>query len=182
MGRLDSETTCHLDCEKRSPKLRFGMTGRKESDRLAVTYLQNGIQLAGLSTDKKPVDKIPGGSLFLELDTGRWFILSGENWVPKADRAQLLLARETDKAVTAGTGILEDCVAPTDLNTRLAVLTDTAGIVSLEVDGALGALFGGAALDPEKWYFAEIPIPAGAELDLQFSAAAVLQICWIGGD
>lgn len=91
------------------------------------------------------------------------------------------LAKETNKAVTAATDILTDYTAPSNANSVLMVLTNTAGVLSLEVDAVLGSLNGGNPLDIGKWYAFEIPLTATSIYNLQFSVNATMQIKWIGG-
>ena len=51
------------------------MAGRISADR------KWGPDLLGLSTDVKPTDRVPSGSIFFETDTRTKYILNGTEWV-----------------------------------------------------------------------------------------------------
>lgn len=40
---------------------------------------KKGVELRGLSTDPKPTEGIENGSIFIEIDTGKFFMYDGEN-------------------------------------------------------------------------------------------------------
>ena len=40
---------------------------------------KKGVELRGLSTDTKPTEGIENGSIFIEIDTGKFFMYDGEN-------------------------------------------------------------------------------------------------------
>jgi len=92
-----------------------------------------------------------------------------------------LIAKETNKAVTVDTDILTDYTATANSNSALMVSTNTAGILKLEVDGVLGSLNSGTALDAGKWYAFDVLMTDGSVYNLQFSVNATMQIKWIGG-
>jgi len=92
-----------------------------------------------------------------------------------------LISKETNKAVTANTDILTDYTATVNMTSTLMVLTNTSGILSLEVDSVLGSMNGGIALDTGKWYAFDIPITNTSVYNLKFSVNATMQIKWIGG-
>ena len=92
-----------------------------------------------------------------------------------------LICKETNKVVAVATDILNDYTATINTNSTLMVMTNTVGILSLEVDAVLGSLNSAVALDTGKWYAFDIPITATSVYNLQFSAIATMQIKWIGG-
>ncbi|HOJ78431.1 MAG TPA: hypothetical protein PL158_10080 [Bacillota bacterium] len=88
-----------------------------------------------------------------------------------------LITKKTDVSVTANTNILDsDYTANNNKPSLLMVATNTAGDISLLVDG-LAAILG--ALEAEKWYVFEIPLTENSTYNLQFSQTAVMQINWI---
>lgn len=91
-----------------------------------------------------------------------------------------LVAKETNKAVTANTNILAaDYTADGNKSSLLMVLTDTSSVLSLLVDGVSGTLNSGIALDAGKWYAFEIPITYQSTYNLQSSVSATMQIKWV---
>lgn len=156
----------------------------------------DALHLHGLSTDTKPVNNIPDGSDYYETDTGVFWFLDVDTWVPKNSletiRALLagivnakltgsLVLNETNKVTTANTDILTNYTSIVNTNSVLMVLTNTAGVLSLEVDGILGTLNSGTALDAGKWYAFDVLMTEGSVYNLQFSVNATMQIKWIGG-
>ena len=92
------------------------------------------------------------------------------------------LANEVNKAVTAATDILTTDYTATESGISvLMVLTNTAGILSLEVDNVAGQLNGGTNLDAGKWYAFDVPIIEDSLYNLQFSINATLQVKWFLG-
>lgn len=49
---------------------------------ISVVY-STTLEIRGLSSDKKPVEKIPNGSVFFEMDTGKVFMFDEKNkkWI-----------------------------------------------------------------------------------------------------
>lgn len=88
-----------------------------------------------------------------------------------------LITKKTNVSVTANTNILDsDYTANNNKPSLLMVATNTAGNISLLVDG-LAAILG--ALEAEKWYVFEIPLTENSTYNLQLSQTAVMQINWI---
>lgn len=92
-----------------------------------------------------------------------------------------LAKNHTDVSVTADTDIITDYTATANCNSTLMVMTDTGGVLSLEVDAKMGELNGGVALTVNQWYAFDIPLLSGSVYNLQLSANATMQIKWIGG-
>lgn len=92
-----------------------------------------------------------------------------------------IVANHTSVVVAANTDILTDYTAAKTMQTTLMVETGTGGVLSLEVDGVLASLNGGASLDAGKWYAFDIPMLATSVYNLKFSVIATMQIKWIGG-
>ncbi len=92
-----------------------------------------------------------------------------------------LITSEKNKAVTAATDIITDYTATQTKMTTLMIETNTAGVLSLEVDAILASLNNGVALDAGKWYSFDIPMIKDLVYQLQFSVNATMQIHWIGG-
>jgi len=92
------------------------------------------------------------------------------------------LANEVNKAVTAATDILTTDYTATESGISvLMISTNTAGILSLEVDSVVGQLNGGTNLDIGKWYAFDVPVVEDSLYNLQFSVSATLQIKWFLG-
>ena len=107
---------------------------------------------------------------------------TGETLTGHVQLTNEINANETDKIVTADTDILSDYTTNKTVNTTLMVMTDTAGVLKLKVNGKIGSLNGGIALDVDKWYAFDIPVLATSVYNLRFSVDATLQINWIGGN
>jgi len=110
--------------------------------------------------------------------------LQGDGTAGKSAPVQLagsIICKETNKVVAVATDILTDYTATQNMNSTLMVLTNVAGILSLEVDAVLGSMNEGVSLDSGKWYAFDVPITNTSVYNLQFSAIATMQIKWIGG-
>jgi hypothetical protein len=91
-----------------------------------------------------------------------------------------LVAKETNKVVTAATNILaSDYTATKNGSMQLMVQTDTAGVLSLIVDGVSGKMNAGASLATGVLYAFEIPMTAESTYNLQLSVGATMQIKWV---
>lgn len=52
-------------------------------DRMGGTNVINSAEFKGLSTDTKPIDSVPNGSTFYEMDTQKVYMFDAENqlWI-----------------------------------------------------------------------------------------------------
>lgn len=50
---------------------------------MTVFLIYDPKNFIGLSTDSKPLEKIPPGSIFYETDTGKNYVFDGTDWVEK---------------------------------------------------------------------------------------------------
>ena len=90
-----------------------------------------------------------------------------------------LANNQTNKAVTANTNILTSNYTSTKYSKSvLQVMTGTAGILSLVVDGVSGTLNSGLALTASAWYEFEISLLSGSTYNLQLSVGATMQEKW----
>lgn len=92
-----------------------------------------------------------------------------------------IITKQTNKAVIANTDIISDFTASGSGASTLMVLTNTSGVLNLEVDSVMGSMNGGTALDAGKWYAFDVPMTDASVYNLQFSVNATLQIKWVGG-
>ena len=92
-----------------------------------------------------------------------------------------LAKQETNKVVLANTDIFTDYTPAVYQKSTLMVMTDTSGILSLEVDSVMGSLNNGTPLDTGKWYAFDIPLLLGSVYNLQLSVGGTMQIKWLGG-
>jgi len=92
-----------------------------------------------------------------------------------------LAKRGTNITVLANTDIFTDYTPTIYQKSTLMVQTDTSGVLSLEVDGVIGKLNGGVALDAGSVYSFDILLMAGIAYNLQLSTGATMQINWAGG-
>jgi hypothetical protein len=89
-----------------------------------------------------------------------------------------LANKQKDKVALASTDLLSDYTALTYQKSILMFATDTAGILSLEVDGVMKTLNSGIALTANAWYTFELPLFTGSVYNLQISVGATVQILW----
>lgn len=90
-----------------------------------------------------------------------------------------LANNQTNASVTANTNILTaNYTATAYRKSVLQVMTNTAGILSLVVDGVSGTLNSGSALTANAWYEFEISLLSGSTYNLQLSADATMQVKW----
>jgi len=105
---------------------------------------------------------------------------SVENAVP-AKIVGSLAKRGKNIAVLANTDIFADYTPAVYQKSTLMVQTNTTGVLSLEVDGVMGKLNGGIALEAGNLYAFDILLVAGIAYNLQLSVGATVQINWVGG-
>ena len=136
---------------------------------------------AGLSTDTKPASALTG-SLAKETDTGNEFIFNGAAWVPYSQPVSVvgsLANNQTNKAVTANTNILTANYTPTKYSKSvLQVMTNTAGVLSLVVDGVSGTFNSGSPLTANAWYEFEVSLLLASTYNLKLSVGATMQVKW----
>ena len=90
-----------------------------------------------------------------------------------------LAKNETNKVVTANTNIfIENYTADKYSKSVLQVMTDTAGVLSLVVDGVSGTLNSGIALTANAWYEFDISLLANLTYNLRLSVGATVQVKW----
>ena len=87
----------------------------------------------------------------------------------------------TNETILADTDIIADYIPTTYQKSTLMVMTDTSGVLALEIDGVMGHLNGGIALDAGKWYAFDILLMTGLVYNMQLSVGAIVQINWAGG-
>ena len=93
-----------------------------------------------------------------------------------------ILKDETSLVVTLNTDFWgTDIIATKTENSTLMIMTSASGVLSLDVDGALGSMNGGTALDANKWYAFEVLMLKDSTYNLQLSVSATAQVKWAGG-
>lgn len=92
-----------------------------------------------------------------------------------------LINHSKNLVVTANTNILAENHTPAKTQKSiLMVLTNTAGVLSLLVDGVAGVLNSGNPVPANQWWACEIPLIANVPYNLQLSSAATIQLNWGG--
>jgi len=150
-----------------------------ETHNINVTSLPGDPSQDG--TDATGVTQPTGGVGIRGWLSGIFNLFNGGTAKVNATLTGSIICKETNKITAIATDILTDYTATTNMNSTLMIMTNTTGILSLEVDGVLGYLNGGTSLDVSKWYAFEVPITNTSVYNLQFSAVATMQIKWIGG-
>jgi len=90
-----------------------------------------------------------------------------------------LAKNETNKVVLANTDIFVADYSPTKYSKSvLQVMTDTAGVLSLVVDGVSGTLNSGLSLTANAWYEFDVSLLSGLTYNLQLSVGATMQVKW----
>ena len=110
--------------------------------------------------------------------------LQGDGTTGKAAPVSItgsLANNQTNKVTLADTDLLTDYTPTKYEKSTLMVMTNTSGVLNLEVDAIMGSLNGGVALDAGKWYAFDIPLMSGSVYNLQISVGATVQIKWLGG-
>jgi len=90
-----------------------------------------------------------------------------------------LANNQTNKVTLANTNILAVNYTSTAYSKSiLQVMTNTAGVLSLVVDGVSGTLNSGLALVANAWYEFDISLLSGSTYNLQLSVGATMQVKW----
>ena len=134
-----------------------------------------------LSTDTK-LTTVQAGSKCEEIDTGKEYIFDGTDWNQIVGATTLtgsLANIQTDAIVLANADILTTDFTPTQYSKSvLQIMSDTAGILSLVVDGVSGTLNSGLALTANAWYEFDVSLLSGSTYNLQLSVGATMQVKW----
>ena len=90
-----------------------------------------------------------------------------------------LAKNETNKVVTANANIwTENYTVDKYSKSVLQVMADTAGVLSLVIDGVAGTLNSGSTLTANAWYEFDISLLSGSTYNLQLSVGATMQVKW----
>jgi len=90
-----------------------------------------------------------------------------------------LANNQTNKVVLANTNILASNYTSTAYKKSvLQVMTNTAGVLSLVVDGVSGTLNSGSSLVAGAWYEWDVSLLSGSTYNLQLSVGATMQVKW----
>ncbi|MBC2726248.1 hypothetical protein [Desulfosporosinus sp.] len=90
-----------------------------------------------------------------------------------------LANNQTNKVVTANANILASNYTPSKYSKSvLQVATNTAGVLSLVVDGVSGTLNSGEPLVANAWYEFEISLLSSSTYNLKLSVGATMQVKW----
>jgi len=90
-----------------------------------------------------------------------------------------LVNNQTSVVVTANTNILTANYTSTKYSKSvLQVMTNTAGVLSLVVDGVSGTLNSGINLVANAWYEFDISLLSGLTYNLKLSVGATMQVKW----
>jgi len=154
-----------------------------------------------LSTDAKPTSGIKKSALAKETDTGLEFMFNGTTWDPYRQPTKTdiqvagadvsdanplpmkltgsLANNQTNKVTLANADILAENYTSTKYSKSvLQVMTNTAGVLSLVIDGVSGALNSGSALTANAWYEFDISLLSGSTYNLKLSVNATVQVKW----
>jgi len=90
-----------------------------------------------------------------------------------------LAKKETNKVVTENTNIwTENYTAIKCSKSILQVATNTAGVLSLVVDGVSSTLNSGSPLVANAWYEFDISLLSESTYNLQLSVGSTMQVKW----
>lgn len=90
-----------------------------------------------------------------------------------------LANNQTNVIVTANANILASNYTSTKYSKSvLQVMTNTAGVLSLIVDGVSGTLNSGSSFVAGAWYEFDISLLSGSAYNLQLSIGATMQVKW----
>jgi len=97
----------------------------------------------------------------------------------KTSIAGSLANNQTNKVATANTNILAaNYTSAKYSKSVLQVMTNTAGVLSLVVDGISGTLNSGSTLVAGAWYEFDISLLSESTYNLQLSVGATMQVKW----